>query len=536
MANWMERGCELYGEDSLNAYLHEGLKYKVLTTDRTTAGDVMRFSNRVSNVLTSVLNTKKGDRILVCTSNNLDLAFIIYGIMKTGRVAVPLNFMLKGKEMQYIAQDSGATVFITDREIFQTNIRDKTRMPTIKHWVMAGPESECLEGFLSLDNLLTEVPDKIVPPPQLDKDDLVGIFYTSGTTGFPKGAMVTSRSLLSPQKLAAAILPLRKGDMSVFSLPIAHIMGFAVLFLGAFTGAAGYTMKHCDPLKVLEITEKYRCTCFVGVPTMYALLLQYNPENYDLSSVRFWGSAADAMPPQHIQAFRAFGTFMKIGPWRIPSLFAEIYGMVELSGACTIRPALPRIQFKKGCVGFPIFPTRVAVLDEHGKKVRTGQSGEIAVKGPGVCRGYWNNEEASKGTFTSDGWFRTGDIGRKDRLGLVYFNDRVKDVIKCGGYSIFSIEVEKEMLDCPLVGDVAVFGVPHRTKGQIPIACVVLKPGENGSSEDIAAWCKTNIAAYKVPRDIKIIPPEEMPYTTTLKIMKKKLREKYSEEYAARIQ
>jgi acyl-CoA synthetase (AMP-forming)/AMP-acid ligase II len=160
--------------------------------------------------------------------------------------------------------------------------------------------------------------------------------------------------------------------------------------------------------------------------------------------------------------------------------------------------------------------------------------GELAVKGPGVTPGYWNNPEATTEAITPDGYFRTGDMARRGRFGLLHFVDRKKDVIKCGGYSIFSVEVEAEILKYPKIAEAAVIGVPHPTKKEMPIAIVSLKPEAEATPEEILAWCKENIAAYKAPREIKIIPAADMPYGMTLKVLKKDLKARYIEEYRNR--
>jgi acyl-CoA synthetase (AMP-forming)/AMP-acid ligase II len=533
MANLQERLAEVYDEEVETIRLEEPLQYHSLNGDRLNQRMGREFINRVCHSLTGPLGVKPGETVAVCTSNNIDLYMILTAVMRIGAVAVPLNYMLKGREIRYIVENSGARTMITDAYVFDGNIREKARVPSITQWVMAGPEAESREGFISLDRLTRESSPELKPI-NLDPDQPVGIFYTSGTTGFPKGSLTTSRNILTTQKIAAAVLPAGGRDFGIMSLPLAHIMGFAVATIGVCTGIPGYFMRFFNPQRVLEAIEKFKATHFVGVPAMYAMLLQYEPEKYDLSSMKFWSSSADAMPLEHIQIFRKFGSFLRLGPFRTRAVFAEAYGMVELNGTCALKIAFPGINYPRGAVGFPVRPTKIMIVDENGKGVPKGEVGELAVKGPGVTPGYWNNPEATRECLTPEGFFRTGDMARRGRFGMLYFVDRKKDVIKSGGYSIFSVEVEEEILRNPKVAEVAVIGVPHPTKKEMPIAIVSLKPDAEATPEELIAWGKEHLAAYRAPREIKIIPAADMPYGMTLKVLKKDLKARYAPEYEKR--
>lgn len=533
MANLQDRLLDVHDPDAPSIYLEEPLEYGCLRGAILTPRLGLDFTNRVCHTLVGPLNIQPREPVAVCTSNNSDLYMILTAIMRVGAVAVPLNYMLKGKEIRYIVENCGARTLITDAHVFDTNIRERDRLPTISQWVLAEPEKNSREGFLSLDRLTREALDTWTPI-TLDPDQPAAIFYTSGTTGFPKGAITTSRGLLAIQKIASAVLPAGSRDFGILTLPLAHIMGFAVSTIGIVAGIPGYFMRFFHPERVLEAIEKFQATHFVGVPAMYAMLLQYDLEKYDLSSMKFWSSAADAMPQEHIARFSKLGAFLRLGPIRTRSVFAEAYGMVELSGMASLKLALPGIRYPRGSVGFPVWPTKIRIMDDRGRKVRWGKTGELAVKGPGVSPGYWNNPEATRAALTPDGYLRTGDMARRGWSGLLYFVDRKKDVIKVGGYSVFSVEVEAEILKHPAVAEAAVIGVPHPTKKEVPIAIVSLAPDAQISSGKILAWCQENIAAYRCPRDVKIIPAADMPYGMTMKVLKKNLKERYSQEYQSR--
>ena len=528
LSNFHHRMAELRG-DKVFCTLHEPLRYQDFPLKRLSWMDAARFVEKASSALRE-LGLRPGERVGINTGNNGDLPLTIFAIARAGGIAVPMNYMLKAREMRYILENCGAERLIVDREVFDGNIGSREELPGIKQWIMAGPREDAPEGFVSLDEAISAAPDW-PEGERLDPDGDAAIFYTSGTTGLPKGAVMTSRSLLTAQKIGAAVIPVGPGFCGLFCLPAAHVMGFGCYIIGACVGLQAYYMRHFEPRAVLEVMQREKIGLFVGVPAMYAMMLAEGIDKYDLSSMKMFGSAADAMPEEYAEAFRAKGTLFRLGPLRAKAFFTEVYGMVELAGIATLKIAIMGIRYPRGCVGWPLPPVRVRILDEDGRKLPAGEVGEVAVYGPGVTKGYWGNPEATA-ELIKDGWLRTGDVGRKDRLGRLYFVDRVKDVIKCGGYSVFSVEVEKEVLEHPAVADASVVGVPHPLKKQMPLAVVTLRPGAQVSEEELLSWCKQNIAGYKSPRAVRIVPPEEMPYGMTLKVRKLELRERFKDIFA----
>jgi acyl-CoA synthetase (AMP-forming)/AMP-acid ligase II len=527
LGNFHDRMAELRGDRAFST-LHEPLRYTDFQLRQMSYRDAARFVEKVSSALRD-LGVRPGERVGISTGNNGDLPMSIFAIARAGAVAVPMNYMLKGKEMRYIMENCGAETLIVDREVFEGNIGSKENIPSIKRWIMAGPREDNLDGFQSLDQAMSAAPDW--GGEKLDPDDVVAIFYTSGTTGFPKGAVMTSRCLLTAQKIGAAVIPVGPSLSGLFCLPAAHVMGFGCYIIGACVGLGAYYMRHFEPRAVLEVMEREKIGLFVGVPAMYAMMLAEGIDSYDLSHMKMFGSAADAMPEEYAEAFRAKGNLFKLGPYQPKAFFTEVYGMVELAGIATLKIAIMGLKYPRGCVGWPLLPVRVRIVDDYGKKLPAGEVGEVAVSGPGITKGYWGNPEATA-ELIQDGWLRTGDVGRKDKWGRLFFVDRVKDVIKVGGYSVFSVEVEKEVLNHPDIADAAVVGTPHPLKKQVPLAVVTIKPGSQADEEDILAWCKENIAGYKSPRAVRIIKPEEMPYGMTLKVRKLELRDRFADLFA----
>ncbi|MBK5092207.1 MAG: AMP-binding protein [Actinobacteria bacterium] len=513
MANFWDEIAAVYGDKTMG-YLEEPLEYRCMPKDQLSYRDTLALVNRMGNTLRS-LGVGKGERVVIAMSNRMELLLLCYACFKIGAIAVPLNYMLKGSEIKYIAENCGARCLVTDREVFDPNIKETDAIPGIETWVMAGPRSDCLPGFASLDEMMDQASEDLEPA-HIHKHETVAIFYTSGTTGYPKGAMLTSHNLLTTQRITAAVLPITSKDQGVSALPNAHLMGFAVALLTFIMGAPAYFMKYFRPTKVLEAIQDRRLSVFVGVPAMYAILLSSGAEDYDLSSVKLWGSGADAMPVEHIKKFTSFG-----------GILFEAYGQVETSPITSIKISTKYLTFKHGCVGVPVYPVRTQIWDEDGNKVKRGEAGELVVRGPNVTKGYWDdsgrNEEAFRG-----GWFHTGDMARRGEYGLLYFVDRKKDMVKAGGYSVFSKEVEEEMRAHPKIDDVAVLGIPHPTKVEIVAAVCTPRKGEELTGEEVLLWCRENIAGYKAPRYVEV--RSEMPYGMTLKVLKRVLREELVEK------
>ncbi len=526
--NFMNKLAKVYG-DKTCFILDRPLDYSFLSGLKGTFKQYCEFTDRVAHVVKHDLGVQPGERVLVDLSNRMEIPFVCFGIMKAGGVAVPINFMLTQKEITFIAGDSGAKMAITDKPVFEFQMKEQAAFPTIEKWAVLGSAEGLAGDFTELKPLIEKAPSHFAEQKK-DPDELVGIFYTSGTTGFPKGAMMTSRSLLTAQRLTAAIIPTTSKDVGVMALPLAHLFGFGLTLISLSGGLTGMFVRSFDPDRILSAIENSRATIFVGVPAMYQMMLDAGLDNYDLSGVRLWGSSADAMPDEVAVEFRKRGR-LKIGPLDLDSLFLDAYGMVELSSLACLKMPLPGLKFPPKCVGFPMLPIRARILDEEGNKVPTGEVGELAIKGPCVMKGYWNKPKETAELMVN-GWFRTGDMAKKDKIGRIYFADRKKDVVKSGGYSVFSVEVEQEILEHPAVMDVAVVGIPHPTKKEAPVAVCILEAGASATEEELHVWCRENIARYKSPRRVLIISEEEMPRTPTMKILKRELRERYKGLFA----
>jgi len=527
-ANFMDHLAELFGDRTI-VLLEEPTPYGFLPASELSYNNLLEIVNRMGNSLRQ-LGIRRGDRVVLYMRNRLELALASYALFKIGAVAIPLNHLLRGNEVDFIVRDCEAEVVITHRPVFDTGIKSFDKIPRVKRWIFHERADNTPEGGVAWLEELEEASPYLVAS-HVEPDDAVGIFYTSGTTGFPKGALMTSENLMVNNVrmpgLLSSFAPAgkRNRDIGLAVQPISHIMGFGLFLMRLAVGMPFVVMERFDPEKVMEAIEKHGVTMFVGVPAMYAMMNKAGAgSKYDLSSVRIWISGSDVLPPEQRDAFKKYGRFHILGKPLGDAMFIEGYGQAETSPISTIKPDLP-ITRGAGCIGWPLPGVKIRIVDENGEDVKQGQVGELWVQGKHVMKGYWRDEKASREAFR-DGWFRTGDLVRKDKYGLLYLVDREKDVIKVGGYSVFSREVEEEMLSHPDVREAAVFGVPDEIKGQLPVAVVTLEEGAEITPEQLMEWARENIAPYKVPRFIDVV--EELPRGPTLKVDKKLLRNRYA--------
>lgn len=469
-----------------------------------------------------------GDRVLLLCPNRLDALYAMLAVARAGAVAVPLHALATAEDLRSIAALTRARAALVDPEIMRT-LDGRSAAPGVVRWIFLGPDRDVPSGELSLDRAaaLRDGAGAAVPR---SPDDVAVQLYTSGTTGQAKGAQLSSRSLLAVARLF--VLPdrwLLRHESVVEGLPIAHVMGL-VVHLAAL--AAGVPVRHLtrfDAGRALQLLAATRATVFVGVPAMYRAMAEADPEAHDLRSVRLWVAGADAMPTELVPRFKALGGSVGglFGSRPIAeAFFVEFYGAVELSGAALIRVSPPGLDPEGGFLGFPLpgFSTRVA--GDDGQEARGGEVGELWVKGPGVMRGYAGDPSAAPST--SDGWLRTGDLARRESFGLVRFVGRAKDVLKVAGYTVSPDDVEASLAGHPAVQRAVAFGLRDQTKGEVPALAVVLAPGAVVTPGELLAHAAAHAAAYKRPRAVFLVTAEELPVTSTQKVQRRVLADRFS--------
>ena len=421
---------------------------------------------------------------MVAVPNGYDLLLASLAAARAGGVAVPVNPRMRPAEVDHVVADSGATLVVRDA-------------------------AEVLG-----DPLGAAVPAR--------PEDVAAIFYTSGTTGLPKGARLTHRGLVGQVTSAAAWPAFLRRDEVVAGLPVAHIMGFLVLTGFAMAGVPVYFLPRFQADEALDAIETRRATVFVGVPAMYRMMLDAGAEQRDLRSVRLWLSGADVLPEELARRFKRMGatiTLPFVGVSLGEAAFAEGYGMVEVAGGVAAKVSPPGLAMGVGdFLGFPLPAHRMKVMDDDGRQVAPGQTGELWVKGPGVLQGYHGDPEATAAVLTDDGWLRTGDLARRGPLGMVFFAGRQKDVILHGGYTVYSVEVERALEQHHDVVEAAVVGLPDDRTGEVPVAAVRVRPGARVTGEELVAWARERLSDYKSPRQVRIV--EELPRTGTDKVQK----------------
>jgi|Deesub1362B_J571_1020462.scaffolds.fasta_scaffold03284_4 long-chain acyl-CoA synthetase len=449
------------------------------------------------------LGISKGDRIPIILPNMPEFAIAYFGGLLAGAEVVPTNIMLRSFELRYIFDDCEARLIVVWNKILEQVLAafEGQDLPPI---CVVG---ETPEAFLSFETLLK----KMAPyqPVDIFPDDPAVILYTSGTTGHPKGAVLSHWNLASNALAcirAGTVIP---EDRVLGVLPFYHSFGqTVVLNTCLLSGAMNVMVPRFEPEEVIRTLEERDVTIFVAVPTMFKMLADFQQQPKRLPSVRTCISGGAKLDDYVVQDFeRAFG---------LP--IYEGYGLTEASPVVSFNPM--DYRSKPGSVGLPVADVEIRIVDEHGKEVAHGKEGEIIVRGPNVMKGYLNRPEATKEAIR-DGWLYTGDIGKLDHDGYLYILDRKKEIIIKGGFNVYPKEVENVLLLHPKVKEVAVIGVPDPIQGEEVKAFVVPKPGKRINRKELLEYCQEHLALYKCPKYITFL--HELPRSSSGRILKRKL-------------
>ncbi len=464
------------------------------------------------------LGYKKGDHIALVVGNSPYYVIGLYAALKLGVVVIPINPMYTAHEMKYILLNGDVKAVIT-MDIFMDKFVDlDEQLPSVEHYIScetgAGLDLDRhpLAAKLKSFTKLVREGDLEIDPPSLEQDDTAIILYTSGTTGKPKGAMLTHKNLYSNAKDTADYLHINGDDRVIAALPMFHVFCLTVsLNAPLMNGGTILIMPKFSPNEVFRLAMEYEATIFAGVPTMYNYLLQRSEGNEDsFSTIRFCISGGASMPVALLKEFEK--TFNVI--------ISEGYGLSEASPVTCFNP-LDRPR-KPGSIGTNIVNVENKVVDELGEEVAVGEVGELIVRGPNVMKGYYKMPEETA-VALRDGWLHTGDMARMDDEGYFYIVDRKKDMILVGGYNVYPREVEEVLFAHPAVTEVAVIGVPDPETGEAVIAFVVLKDSMTVSQQELIQFAEGHLAKYKIPSRIEFL--DELPKNTTGKILRRTLRD-----------
>jgi long-chain acyl-CoA synthetase len=469
---------------------------------------VDEISGRVATSLRN-LGVGRGDKVAVQLPNLPHFLFAYFAILKAGAVMVPLNPLLRAPEVSYHLHDSESRLLITFETFAEEAVKGAADLPT--YVVNLPGNDQRPEGTKHFDELYFADDTGDIEP--TNADDTAVIIYTSGTTGKPKGAELTHFQLFMNCTVAGELFEIRDDDVGMAVLPMFHVFGLSsVLNVTVRYGGSLVLVPRFDAKTVVDELAHHRCTIFSGVPTMYFALLQADTEGHDLSALRVGVSGGAAIPGEVIRAFEE----------KFPGVvILEGYGLSETASTTTFN--INAEQRKVLSIGKPIWGVEVRVVDEDDNELPPGTDnvGEIVIRGHNVMKGYYKKPEATAEAFR-DGWFHTGDLAYRDEDGYFFIVDRKKDLVIRGGYNVYPREIEEVLFDHPGVAAAAVIGKPDEKLGQEVLAFVVAKEGVKLTSDELIAHCKERLAAYKYPREVRVI--DELPMGPTGKVLKKELR------------
>lgn len=495
----------------------------------TTYKELDNLSDRFAQTLIE-MGVKKGDKVATMLPNCTQNIIAFYGIAKAGATTVPFNVMLKADEIKYILKESETKVLVgldllypvvqpvveelKISNVIIVHVKDFSA-PTAKLSPLLQADKNVPAGTVDFMDVIGK--DKGKPPePDLDlTEDLAMILYTSGTTGFPKGAMLTHNNF-NAASVVTNVLGIKEDDVFVMLFPLFHIAGYALGLLPAmYHGCTTVPVPKFEPDEMMDAIQRFGVTILFSPPTGYIGLLNH-PDfaKYDLSTVRVTVACGAPVPPP----------LQKEWQDKVGSYLFNGYGCTETMGTC---PGIIEFENKKKFQGETLGATtsELKIVDDDGNIVPRGKEGEFVHRGPGVAKGYWKKPEDTKKQFKEDGWWHSGDAGYMDDDGFVYFVERIKDLIIASGYNIAPVEVENYIYEHPAVEEVGVVGVSDEYRGETVKAYIILKEDYKGkvTEDEIIQFCRDKMAVYKAPKIVKFV--DEIPKTLTGKVLRRVLRE-----------
>jgi fatty-acyl-CoA synthase len=502
VGEWPARWAKRYPEEPC-------MKYGEL---ELTKGDFNRRVNRLSHALLGS-GIHKGDRVAVLMGNSHVFLEILFAVSKLGAIMVPLNFRLSPAELEFILNDSEPVLLIYSPEFISIVDALRDKVPSLKRLVselQGGPQQD-----LEYESWVSDKSDQEpAPESEVTFDDPHFIMYTSGTTGKPKGAVITQGNTQWNVINGATTYGIGNQDVMICSAPLFHVGALNVSATPAlYSGLKLVIQRFFDPSEVLRLIEQEKVSIMFGIPVMF-LFMTYVPEfsSTDFSSVRFFIAGGSPCPRSLME------TYMERGV-----AFNQGYGMTETAPGITALRTEDSLR-KLGSCGKPLLHTDVKVMDNTGRELSPGETGEVLVKGPNVMKEYWRRPDATAETIV-DGWLHTGDMGYFDEEGYLFLMDRKKDMYISGGENVYPAEVEDAIMRFDKVAEVGVIGISDEKWGEVGLAIVVPHKDMEVKEEEIIEFCRSKLAKYKIPK--KVVFAESLPRTLTGKILKKDLKATY---------
>jgi long-chain acyl-CoA synthetase len=478
-------------------------------------GAVTKFADGLSK-----LGVKKGDHIALLLGNSPHFVIGLHGALRLGATVIPINPIYTPDEIGYIVNNGDVKALVTFDLLVPLIEKMHQALPRVENFIIcetpqgqaSKADPSALSAFSKMKSFTQVIAsgDLDFKGPELKDDETAVILYTSGTTGKPKGAMLTHKNLYCNAKDVSDYLHMNENDRVITTLPMFHVFCLTVaLNAPLMNGATILIDPKFSPKEIFRLAKKYEPTVFAGVPTMYNFLLQFDDGNTeDLKSLRLCISGGAAMPVALLHGFEK----------KFNVIVSEGYGLSEASPVTCFNPLdKPR---KAGSIGQSIMNVENKVVNELGEEVSVGEVGELIVRGPNVMKGYYKLPEETAATIR-DGWLYTGDLAKKDEEGYFYIVDRKKDLILVGGYNVYPREVEEVLYNHEDVVEVAVLGVPDPDLGEA-VRCYVVSKNPQLTEELLLAYCAEHLAKYKVPSSIEFL--EELPKNTTGKILRRALK------------
>jgi len=485
---------------------------------RLTYRQMNERANRLANWLRDVAGIGKGDRVAILARDGVEHLDCFFACSKLGAIHTALNWRLHWQELTDIVQRTTPIVLIYSDDfrdnVAQLQAATRNTEHAIRYYLhIEGPG---VEGSLHFETTLQGSPPDPVACKTVEAEDIVALIFTGGTTGFPKAAQVSHRMIVW-NTLNTVIHDLTHNDVYLNVFPMFHTGGLFVYTLPqVIFGGTTILVRQFEPALVLRLIERERVTVFAGVPTMYQMLTQAeNWEQADLSSLRFCTSGGAPLPVPLVEQYtREKGIRFKQG-----------FGMTEFGPGIFALAPEDAVR-KAGSIGRPNFFVDARVVDDDNNPLGPDEVGELVLKGPSICSGYFGDPEATAGLLDKEGWFHTGDLARHDEEWYFYIVDRKKDMFISGGENVYPVEIEKALYEHPAVHMCAVVGIPDPKWGEVGLACVVLKPGATATQEELIAFLQERLARYKIPKQVVFM--DSLPISAAGKILKRELRERFA--------
>lgn len=507
IGDWMGRGALYWPDNVAVVDVARGER------GRFTYREMNERANRFANWLRREAGVRKGERVGIVAHNGVEYLDAFFACGKLGAIFVPYNWRLHPRELAELVNQTLPKVLLFGDDFMGGILQIRDECPAVTHWLHLSGAG--FERSLDYEATLQRSSAEPAGEPGVVEEDIVCLLFTGGTTGLPKAAQVSYR-MIAWNTLNTVVHELNRDDVTLTHTPMFHTGGLLVYTLPLLTlGGRVVIMRQWNPDQMLELIERERVTMFFCVPTQYQMMLQ-SPRfrETDFSSVRFQTSGGAPLPVPLIKAWRAVHD--------VP--FKQGFGMTEFGpGIFSMGPEFA--ETKAGSIGRPNYFVDARIVGDDNRPVPSGTVGELVLKGPAMCSGYFNNPQATAEAVDSEGWFHTGDMAYADEDGFYFIVDRKKDMFISGGENVYPAEIEKALYEHPAVQMCAVIGVPDEKWGEVGKACVVLKPGATASEEDLVGFLRLRLARYKVPKSVVFVAG--LPQTSVGKVDKKALRQQF---------